>query len=91
MENTKFLGKFLIRKARTKNGTENLVTITGVFRCENSEILHDNDEMWVAELKIVGPEMIKYKDIIGKTSPEDFLEGIGQSPKSWKIKEKINL
>ncbi len=90
MYNKKFLGKYLIRKTKSAAG-KNVVIITGVFECDDPTLFHDNDEMWVSELTITGSEMLKFKDNIGSTSPEDFIEGTGQHPSSWKIKEKISL
>ena len=91
MINDKFIGKFLIRKGKTSNGKK-IVTITGVFNCDDSDLINDNDEMWVAELRIIGEKMIKYKGLKhGFTSPEDFLEGNGMHPESWKEKEVIQL
>ena len=45
----------------------------------------------MSELTITGSEMIKFKELIGFTSPEDFIDGNGQHPSSWKQKEKIYL
>ena len=90
MENQKFLGKYLLRKSKLRNG-KFVVTITGIFQCDNPELINDNDEMWVSELTVTGTEMIKFKDCKGTTSPEDFLEGEKQHPNNWEQKEKIIL
>ena len=90
MENNKFLGKYHLRKTQTREG-KTVVVITGIFHCDNPELINDNDEMWVSELTVTGSEMIKFKELIGFTSPEDFINGQGQHPGSWKHKEKIIL
>ena len=93
MENLNFIGKFLVRPGKTHGGKK-IVTLTGVFECDNPDGIHNHDEMWVGRLSLTGGKVIKYKDYIGKdTSPEDFLEGEdgSQNPKSWKEKEVIQL
>ena len=62
-----------------------------MFYCDNPDAINDNDEMWVSELRVTGTKLIKFKDMHGFTSPEDFISGIGQNPSSWKEKEVINL
>jgi len=82
-------GKYLVRKAKLENGTE-VLTITGVFHPQNFNLdeINDNDEMWVSDL-IVASGGLKFTEPTSFMSPEDFLEGNGQTPREWKNKEQL--
>jgi hypothetical protein len=81
-------GKYLVRKSKLKNG-EDVITVTGVFYPQNFNIneIKDDDEMWISDI-IVSSGGIRFTDPIGGDggSPEDFLDGVNQSPSAWKNK-----
>ena len=89
-----FRGKYLIRKAKTSDGTP-VVVLCGIFvplEDIDWEKLQDSDEMWVSDL-IVGEGGLRFTEPINKTgapSPEDFLSGEGTSPRFWGKKENLD-
>lgn len=84
-------GKFLVRKAKLKDGTQAL-TISGVFHPLNFDIsdVSDSDEMWVSEIKVYAGGA-KFSDplTIDGGSPEEFLEGKNQLPDNWKTRGSL--
>jgi hypothetical protein len=85
-------GKYLVRKSKTDKG-EDVLTLTGVFYPQNFELdeISDGDEMWVSEIHIPNGGIKFTHSLTGVDggSPEDFLEGINQSPLCWKNKELL--
>ncbi len=75
-------GKFLIRRAKTKNGKECLV-VTGIaipnIPLDN---IDPNDEMWATNMVVSGGRRYFGKDV-GSFSPEDFLEGDYLMTEHW--------
>jgi len=94
MDNKILRGKYLVRKTKTKDGSQRLI-ITGVF-IPNFDIdtIEDGDEVWISDLKVLegGIKLKSGENKISPTynkSPEDFLEGNGMDAKSWNIKEAL--
>jgi hypothetical protein len=84
-------GKYLVRKSKIKNGGKCII-LTGVFYAHNFDIneINNDDEMWVSDI-IISSGGIRFTDPIGVDggSPEDFLDGVNQSPSSWKTRSKL--
>ncbi len=85
-------GKFLVRKAKMENGEERLILAGTFIPNFNISEIKSNDEMWVAELKILeGGLRFTNPYTTDGGSPEDFLCGNNQSPKCWKNKSNLLL
>jgi hypothetical protein len=91
-----FVGKFLIRRAKTTAGKEVFI-IAGTALPQNFPItdIKDNDELWVAELLVTDVKEYEQSDKGANGfhgGPEDFLAGVGQDVTSkfsqWKPKHK---
>ena len=84
-------GKYLVRPSTLKDGTK-VLTLTGVFHPMNFEVsdVEGSDEMWVSDI-IISSGGIRFTEPIGRDggSPEDFLEGENQSPRSWKKRSEL--
>lgn len=85
-------GKYLVRRATLEETGQKVLIITGIFHPQNFDVddVKSNDEMWVSDL-IVAPGGIRFSDPLGSDggSPEDFLNGDAQSPRSWKTRESL--
>lgn len=87
-----FKGKFLVRRSALSN-KEPVVIICGVFKTNfDSNILNDDDEMWVAELEVKEGGLRFHNRVSTRQfSPEDFLEGEHQAPSYWQNKDQLDL
>ena len=90
MKNKILSGKYLVKRAVLKDGSE-VVILSGIFRPINFSIndIKEDDEMWVSDLEVLSGG-IRFTDphSVDGGSLEDFISGNNQSPKDWKNKEK---
>ena len=90
MKNKILRGKYLVKRAVLKDGSE-VVILSGIFRPINFSIndIKEDDEMWVSDLEVLSGG-IRFTDphSVDGGSLEDFISGNNQSPKDWKNKEK---